>query len=88
MLYICHYVGVMNRTSIMLPSDLKAQAMDQAHKSGLSLGEYIRKALKKMLLEAKKKKSIDPFFEDKATFRGSSPSDLAARHDDYLYGDK
>lgn len=30
----------------------------------------------------------DPFFADREVWRGPTPADLAARHDDYLYGDK
>ena len=33
-------------------------------------------------------KNGDAFLEDKKTFRGKTPKDLAANHDRYLYGEQ
>lgn len=71
----------MHRTTIMLPPELHQRAAKVAAARGLSLGELIRK-----LLEAETRVAAeeDPLFLDSRTFAG--PSELAARHDDELYG--
>ena len=43
---------------------------------------------KKAAPKLKKSRREDPLFADKAVWHGSTPPDLAAKHDDYLYGDK
>ncbi|MBI1870726.1 MAG: hypothetical protein HYS07_05990 [Chlamydiae bacterium] len=77
----------MHRTTIMLPLDLKFKAVQMAQKMGISFGEFVRETLKKAIRKTKNTKSLDPFFADKAVFRGKVPKDLSERHDDYLYGD-
>ena len=79
----------MDRTTIMLPPELKTRASNQAKKMKISLGQYIREALKKSLeMENRCEAEDDSLFLDKATFDGTVPQDLAADHDRYLYGDK
>ncbi len=78
----------MDRTTIMLPPELKIRASNQAKKMRISLGQYIREALKKTLeMESRRKAEDDSLFLDKAIFDGPVPKDLAADHDRYLYGD-
>ncbi len=79
----------MDRTTIMLPPELKRQAANQAKKMRISLGQYIRLALKNSL----KRESIpeyedDPFMQDNAIFEGRIPENGSASHDEYLYGGK
>lgn len=79
----------MDRTTIMLPPDLKIMASNQAKKERISLGQFIREALKKSLdSENRKSTDDDPLFLDNAVFDGTTPEDLASNHNGYLYGDE
>ena len=79
----------MDRTTIMLPPELKTRAASQAKKMSISLGQYIREALKKSLdLEKRREAKDDSLFLDTAIFDGTTPKDLATDHDRYLYGDE
>jgi len=78
----------MDRTTIMLPPELKTRAANQAKKMRISLGQYIREALQKSLdMENRTDVNDDSFFLDNAVFDGTTPEDLASAHDRYLYGD-
>lgn len=77
----------MNRTTVMLPGDLKLKAKRTAANMGISLGELIRLSLK---IEVEGKADIvqdDSFLSDKAVFSEEVPNDLSLNHDRYLYGD-
>jgi len=74
----------MKRTTIMLPPDLKTRAERQARALHISMGELIRRALEEEL--ATDAGETDPFFSDRAVYEDEGPDDLAARHDDALYG--
>ncbi len=77
----------MFRTTIMLPQELKLKAEEKAHRLRMSLGEYVRKALRDSLFgETKGKTAKDAFLSDRAVYSGRAPKDSAKRHDDYLYG--
>ena len=79
----------MDRTTIMLPPDLKIRASNEAKKMRISLGQYIREALKKSLeMENRNEADEDSLFLDNAVFEGTIPEDLASDHDGYLYGDE
>jgi len=79
----------MDRTTIMLPPELKTRASNQAKKMRISLGQYIREALQKSLdMENRPEANDDSFFLDNAVFNGPTPENLASDHDEYLYGDK
>jgi predicted DNA-binding protein len=79
----------MDRTTIMLPPELKTRAANQAKKMRISLGQYIREALKRSLEIEKRPESVDDsLFVDNVVFKGESPEDLASEHDEYLYGDR
>ena len=77
----------MKRTTIVLPPDLKTRAVKRARNRGISLGKLIREALETTLKQPAKSSQEDPFFADKAVFRGRAPRDLSKNHDKYLYGD-
>ena len=86
-MYIAIQEGFMFRTTIMLPLELKLKAEEKALQLRISLGEYIRKALRDSLFgEIKGKTMKDAFLSDRAVYSGHAPKDLAKRHDDYLYG--
>ena len=79
----------MDRTTIMLPPDLKIRASNQAKKMGISLGKLIREALEKSLdTEKRTKTGDDSLFLDNVAYGGKTPKDLASEHDKYLYGEK
>ncbi len=77
----------MRRTTIMIPDDLKARAERRARRTGTSLGGLVRESLE-AALRGSPPVEEDPFWTDEAVFDGSTPKDLAARHDVYLYGDE
>ena len=78
----------MERTTIMLPHDLKAKASNFARKMGMSLGQLIRETLEKNLDDRSNVHMAgDPFLDDNVTFDGDSPGNAASEHDRYLYGD-
>lgn len=72
----------------MLPPELKTRAANEAKKKKMSLGQYIREALRKSLeMEYRNEVEHDTLFLDTAIFDGSTPEDLTSDHDRYLYGD-
>ena len=78
----------MDRTTIMLPLELKTRASNQAKKMKISLGQFIREALRTYLERANDPgNQNDPFIGDNAVNSGPTPRDLALNHDDYLYGE-
>lgn len=81
----------MKRTTVMLPYELHSKACFVARERGISFGELVRESVESAVegKPARKKEGWkgDPFFTDTAVFKGDAPSDLAERHDDYLYGD-
>ena len=79
----------MDRTTIMLPPDLKRRALQRAKELGISFGEFVRTSLGDRLRTPKKGKGQerDPFFADEEFYEGPSPGDWAENHDRYLYGE-
>jgi hypothetical protein len=77
----------MDRTTIMLPQELKSRALRKARSKGISLAELIRLALESQLAEARDPRDADPLMKDSAIFDGEAPEDLSANHDAYLYED-
>lgn len=73
----------MYRTTLMLPTDLKAKAAIHARRLGLSLGELVRQLLEREISTPRDTPVADTFWSDARTFAG--PGDLAAHHDDHLY---
>jgi len=78
----------MEKTDIILTSELKMQALQHALKMGISLEQFIRNAIEKSLKEFDNANVVDdPFLADNAVFSGETPPDLAQNHDVYLYGE-
>ena len=79
------------RTTVVLPPRLKQRAVARAREQGISFGEFVRRAVEKLLTTpprgAAEKKTGDPFWDNLKVYE-RGPMDLAARHDDYLYGGK
>lgn len=73
----------MHRTTVLLPTALKNQALRLAHEMGISLGELIRSSIE--LRCTKQLAKEDPFFTDKHIHSGKTSNDVARNHDDYLY---
>ncbi len=57
------------------------------------LADHKREPLEKIVENAirwalSNRRELDPLFANYEPYDGSTPSDLAQNHDDYLYGDK
>ena len=77
----------MDRTTIMLPPDLKTRVANKAKKLRISMGQYIRETLKKSLeTENSSETNDDSLFQDKVVFEDTIPKNLVSDHDGYLYG--
>ncbi|MCE0523540.1 MAG: hypothetical protein LV480_11590 [Methylacidiphilales bacterium] len=78
----------MHRTTILLPEDLRASAEAHARRQGVSLGELIRRQLKKVTKSKKaKSRRDDPIFRHYADIQPPSVDDIedgALNHDKYL----
>jgi len=77
----------MNRTTIMLPEELKRQAQERARVAGISFGELVRRSLTATVSTPPPNRVEDPLFADSGTYLGQVPSDLSEEHDQYLYED-
>ena len=77
----------MPRTTIVLPDDLKARSQRRARQLGVSLSELIRRSLQRELDRQPAEVGPDPLFAFDVVWDGEAPTDGAAKHDDYLYGD-
>lgn len=82
----------MNRTTVVLPDTLKAQAMKTAQAKGISFGELVREAIEKLLSapgesasQRSRRQSVTAMLQFAET-APSGPADLSERLDDYLYG--
>jgi hypothetical protein len=83
MLRMIIYVCIMQRTTILLPRELKTRAEAHARQAGTSLGGLIRQSLEAALRRAP---AHDPLFSDSEPYRGQAPRDLSVEHDEHLYG--
>jgi hypothetical protein len=72
----------------MLPDDLRSAVSERAHRTGLSIGAIVRKALVTELARAPSVGQEDAFLNDTRVSSAVSAGNVAERHDDYLYGDK
>ena len=75
----------MNRTTIMLPEELKRQAQERAAAAGISFGELVRRSLTNAVSTPPLERTKDPLFADSGAFLGQAPSNLSEEHDQYLY---
>ena len=80
-------VTIMERTTIMLPDDLRTRTASRARELGISMGELIRLAIEAALSNPEQARKHDTFFSDTAVFRDKGPENLADNHDQYLYGE-
>lgn len=69
---------------VSFPDDLGNQAEQAAQQRGIAVDEFVRQCV---AATVGKDRSQDPLFADIAVWTGEAPSDLSARHDDYLYGE-
>ncbi len=76
---------IMQRTTVMIPLDLKAKAFKRAKELHVSLGEFIRHSLKLSITKTSQAAGKDSLFLDRIIFKGNVPADLAKNHDRYLY---
>lgn len=67
----------------MLPPDLRRKADREAKALGISLSELIRRRLGG---NDEPESGQRPRFYSRQPWQGSGSSDVAANHDDYLYG--
>jgi hypothetical protein len=70
----------------MLPDELRGLLAEQAHRRGISAGALIRKALMRELAQGGS--GPDAFLNDPRVAGGSTPKNVAEKHDAYLYGEK
>jgi hypothetical protein len=84
-----------DRTTIVLPPELKRRAVSRARHQGISFGEFVRRAVEKQVAQPavkivkppRKRKTGDPFWDNLVFFDDDGPADLSVRHDDYIYGE-
>ena len=81
----------------MLTDEVKRRAMAQARALKISFADFVRQAITEKLLhqgkgvDRLKRRRADPLFrlfDCLPVVNGSTATDVAARHDDYLYGEK
>jgi hypothetical protein len=86
----------MIRTTIMLSEEVKRRAMAQARESRISFADFVRQAISEKLpqpgkgVDRLKRRRTDPLFrllDQLPLVNGRTATDVAARHDDYLYGE-
>lgn len=75
----------MIRTTIILPLVLKKKIGAQAKKKRVSFGEVVRVALEKFFIIEDEPLKSDAFLASQTIFDDAGATDVAARHDDYLY---
>ena len=73
----------MHRTTIMLPADLRRKADREAKALGISLSELIRRRLGAGDLP---EPGAKPKFFSRQPWAGAGGTNVAANHDQYLYG--
>jgi hypothetical protein len=81
-----------DRTTVVLPPELKRRAVSRARHQGISFGEFVRRAVEKQLTtptksRVKRKKTGDPFLDSLVTFDDGGSPDLSTRIDEIVYGD-
>lgn len=82
-----HLTTHMHRTTILLSHELRAKAETAARKRGISLSEMIRRLLSAAVGAGKPiGRESDSLFRPRHLMTQRNPRDIAAKHDDYLYG--
>ena len=78
-----------DRTTIVLPADLKERAVAQARLNGVSFAEFLRTAVEKELASNKTPsgaKTGDPFLDNLTIYDDGGPTDWSTRVDELVYG--
>ena len=73
----------MHRTTILLPEELRRRAAREARDLGISLSELIRRRLASSSVPEGAER---PRFFAREPWSGPEADDVAANHDEYLYG--
>lgn len=77
----------MERTTVMMPADLKERAIYKAQKLKISFGELVRKSLEIFIDNERLYLKDDPFIADKEIYCKVVKNDLSKNHDIYIYGE-
>src|SRR5207249_9259300 len=86
-MYMCNQITYMHRTTILLSHELRRDTAIAARRRGISLSEMIRRLLTAAVRGTScSSRKGDPLFQLRHLMRSANPSDVAAKHDDYLYG--
>jgi metal-responsive CopG/Arc/MetJ family transcriptional regulator len=83
----------MQRTTIVLPEQLKQRTMEKARADGISFSEFVRRAVELAVNEPPSRKSqrerraaIEAMREFRDDALSGGPADLAINIDKYVYG--
>ena len=80
-------ITYMHRTTILLSEDLRARAETAARQRGITLSELVRRLLTTAVHDKKSSsREGDPLFRPRRLMAHPGPPDMAANHDEYLYG--
>ncbi len=74
-----------DRTTVILPVQLKKRAMAAARQRKISFAEFVRQAVDRAAPPRRRGKGNDPFWADVAVYNGPVPPDISSNHDKYLY---
>lgn len=68
---------------ITISADLKSKVEQAAKLSGMSISQFVHQSLERAIATNGLE---DPLFSDDIVFADEGSTDIAAHHDDYLYG--
>lgn len=77
----------MHRTTILIPHSLKLEVEKEAERERVTFGEVVRRSLNKYVMGRKGALSRDSLLSSQTRFMDNGSTDMAKRHDAYLYGD-
>lgn len=75
---------IMQRTTIILPEQIRSRLVGDAERLKISFGELVRNILQKYVVARGSKSLADPFLASTTVFDDNGPRDVSSRHDDYL----
>jgi hypothetical protein len=76
----------MNRTTVVLPEDLKLRAKERARRDGIPFAELVRQAVEARVA-VPHAQDVDPLFGNLPVYEGFVPPNLSEEHDEELYGE-